>query len=266
MGMLNYWEVTSDFLRLVFDNTIKVSTLINSNFTVTTQSASPTLVSNPFRAINLGTDYQSISRSLTLWWNTALQPGEVYTVYIRNLVTITGIPIADEYVTFSTEQGATPNTPDLSGRVTREPIDIEDYSIKTVPSFDDTGSGGGDDDPVDPDFLHIVDVVPDLTLGYQIPPQGFGGKIVVEFSEKPLANYINSSDFRLQRKKLTGISHWEAVNTIVMAESEEPKVSIYLPSTDSSPVYSFEGEEAEATIYWEPGYKYRLMISKNVGV
>jgi hypothetical protein len=150
---------------------------------------------------------------------------------------------------------------------TTEPEDIEDYSIKEPPFAGEADDDAEDEEEAEAsDPFALVSVTPADLDSYQMDPQANGGKIVVEFNKAPAANYLNNSDFKLQRKSLTGVSSWENVNTAILAESGEPKVNIYLPSQDSIPIYSFEDLDEDDTIYWVEGYKYRLTISKYVGI
>jgi len=52
-----------------FGKTIKISSLKNENFIVQTNSATPSVVSNPFADIQTLVDYNQISRTLRLYWD-----------------------------------------------------------------------------------------------------------------------------------------------------------------------------------------------------
>lgn len=260
-------QVTDDFVLIKFDDPILASTLVNASFTLTKDDATPVAsVASPFKAINLTKDFLSISRTLYLWWNVSLQGGSTYSLHIANLKhAVTQEILPSDVYTFDT---ALPIVPSDIERPSRDPVDVEDYSIKTPPVIEtSSGPGGTPTLPGDEDTLSIVSITPTPAEAYYLEGSDYEGRIVVEFNQKPAANFINSSDFRLQRRLVTsGIAKWDNVDTVVATDSENPRVNIYLPSDDATPVYSFMVSDDDNYVFWEPGYEYRLIVSKNVGV
>ena len=73
LNLIEYATVGVDVVVIKFARTVKISSLINSNFIVQTTSATPSQVANPFKIINTINDYNQISRVLKLYWNTVLR-------------------------------------------------------------------------------------------------------------------------------------------------------------------------------------------------
>ena len=262
MALYEMYEVTNDYFMIKFDSTIRASTLINANFVVIPESTGVP-IPTAFKTIDLARDYKSVSRSLFLWWNITLQAGESYTVRAQNLVATTGMTHATEDIVFEVEGDATPPPPDEDYRDTRVPVEVKDFSIKTLPTLNGGGSGGGPGTPGT--AFGIKKITPSLHESFHLTDDAFDGKIIVEFNDTPAANFVNNEDFKLQRKRTSGISHWENVNTVVVSEANSNKVKIYLPSNEEPSIYSFQVEREPTRQYWESGYQYRLTISDSVG-
>ena len=64
--------VDTEAVVIKFGRTVKISSIINANFTVETTDATPTVVTSPFLPINTITDYNQISRTLRLFWDVQL--------------------------------------------------------------------------------------------------------------------------------------------------------------------------------------------------
>jgi hypothetical protein len=88
-----WWEVTDRFFRIKFISTLDVATLVNTNFVLYNDSASPTAVANPFQDIDVAKDYSSISRMLTLWWRSPPSVAGAYTLHVNDLQTFLSEPI-----------------------------------------------------------------------------------------------------------------------------------------------------------------------------
>jgi hypothetical protein len=68
--------------------------------------------------------------------------------------------------------------------------------------------------------------------------------------------------FKAQRKKIQKTpSRWENVSSEVSMHSWKPDVYIDFPSDDATPVYYVDGKN-----YFESGYKYRVIVSAEVGL
>lgn len=289
MAVYELYEITSQYMIIKFDESIAVATLKNENFTLNdvTLATPGSPVANPFEPIVIMRDWISINRSLTLWWNFALQQDTHYQLKVSNLKTAFGSMIPTFYIDFVVDDeilvvnpgdpspggGTAPISPpgDAGGVSDVDAVDIEDWTIKHPPSIplpgytidtdDDTEDVGAT--PSDPD-IEIVSVFPEGDDVWYLEPDDSEGKIAVQFNVMPAANFITSSDFRLQKKKVDGISRWEDVDTIVAAEPIYKRVKIYLPSDDATPIYSFQTSEPHN--WWEPGYVYRLIINPDVGI
>ncbi len=260
MAIYELYEVTERYILVKFDSPVKTSTLINDNFVLTRADASPVPIADPFLDINLSTDYLSIGRNLYLWYNFSLTEGE-YTLTISNLETVFGEDLEVTNIEFIIEEDATPVSDEL--RPSREPIEVEDYSIKNISTIITTSSSSSGDD--DDTQLEILSVYPSDIESHYIGAYDYQGKIEVTFNAIPAANFINSSDFMLQKKLINSpFAVWERVDTLVTGDSDSPVVNIYLPSTDATPFYSYETDDLTDSEFWEAGYKYKLTISQSV--
>ena len=68
--------------------------------------------------------------------------------------------------------------------------------------------------------------------------------------------------FKAQRKKIQKTpSRWESVPAEISMHSWKPDVYIDFPSDDATPVYYVDGKN-----YFESGYKYRVIVSAEVGL
>ena len=56
-------------------------------------------------------------------------------------------------------------------------------------------------------------------------------------------------------------ARWEKVETQISLHSTNPDVFIDFPSNDATPVYNTDGKT-----YFEKGYKYRIIVSKEIGI
>jgi hypothetical protein len=88
------------------------------------------------------------------------------------------------------------------------------------------------------------------------------GRVTVTFNEKPASNFLNNRYFLCQRKKIQkGPSRWENITTSVSTHSWRAEVYIDFPSLDATPSYFTADKD-----YFEQGYKYRIKISKDIGI
>ncbi len=257
MAIYQYYEVKNDYIDIKFSDVILVSTLVNENFTLSSSSATPTNIANPFQSINITRDYYSISRTLRLWWNVTLTANTTYTITISNLKTPSGSTLPPGTITFTTDNQPV-NDDDIDEPPTREPVDIEDYSIKVtvaVPFSDSIVVPGTNSN------FRVVSVKPASEEAYFLDPEFNEGRIEIIFNQIPAANYISTEFFKVSRKKITsGMGRWEDLNAIVTSSPADKLVIIYLPSIDTVPVYG----EPDHT-YWEAGYRYRLKILGSIG-
>lgn len=248
-------------ISIKFGRTIKISSITKENIIVQTTSATPSTLNKPFKDIDTLADYNQISRTLKLLWNVQLAPSTEYIIRLINFLDAANEPIAEEQIKFTTlGAGATPNSGISTGQFNsvNEPelkeLLIEDKSIRAdaFTSYQIIAKNPNfyinSVDPVNGDFYI------DNTYG--------NGRITVFFNEKPASNYLNNRFFKLQKKKIQRQpSRWENIATEVSSHSWKPEVYVDVPSDDSTPAYFVQGKD-----YFESGYKYRLIVSKDVGI
>lgn len=240
--------VTDTQIAIKFSKTILTSTLVDSAFALYVHAATP--VSVPFESIDVIEDYNSISRVLTLTFKAVLEASSDYQLRISGLKDASGAVLLDENYDFTT--GATvpssvlPPAPDI--------VEIVDKSIRSNAFTTETIFVSN------PNF-YIIDTDPEnfdlfLDSGYN------SGRISITFSIAPDDIFISPLYFKAQRKLISKEpGRWEKVTTIVSIDATDPIVYIDFPSDDATPVYTTPGKS-----YFTAGYKYRIRISKDVGV
>lgn len=243
-------------VSIKFGRTVKISSLKNENFPLYKVAATPIPISAPFDTINTIKDYNQISRILTLYWRTTeLLEDQDYCIYAQNLVDASGNIVPKEEIEF-TWSGctATPNTTEVNDPGLA-PVLIEDKSIKT---------------DIDVSYS-IIAKNPNFYIEETIPSDGEfylqndynDGRVVVVFNERPASNFLTNRYFQCQRKKIQKTpSRWETVTADIKMHSWKPEVYIDFPSlNDATPSYYTSGKD-----YFEQGYKYRIKISKDIGI
>lgn len=240
--------VTDTQIAIKFSKTIMTSTLVDDSFALYLDSVTP--VSTPFESIDVLKDYNSISRLLVLTFKAVLSASSDYQLRISGLKDASGTVLLDEtydFTTGSTAPSSTlPPTPDV--------VEIVDKSIRSNAFTSETVFVSN------PDF-YIVESDPEnfdlfLDAGYN------SGRISITFSVAPDDSFISPTYFKAQRKLISKEpGRWEKVSAIVSIDSNDPIVYIDFPSDDATPVYTQPGKS-----YFTPGYKYRIRISKDVGV
>lgn len=254
LNLLDYAQVDINTVVIKFGRTIKISSLKNENFIVQTTAATPTVVNNPFMPINTITDFNQISRTLTLYWDAPLQANTEYVIRVINFLDAANELIAEEQIVFLKTDDATPasfssiRVPDI------QEVYIEDHSVRTDaytsvqiiaknPNFYISSS-----DPISGDFY--------------LDNSHNDGRVTIFFSSRPASNFLINSYFKAQRKKIQRTpSRWENLDARVSMHSWKPEVYVDFPSTDATPVYFTEDKE-----YFQSGYKYRIVVSKDVGI
>lgn len=247
--------VTVNTVNIKFGRTIKIASLVNANFTVETDSATPILVSSPFRSINTLTDYNQISRTLTLYWGKVLLSNTDYVIKINNLVDSSGLIIPEEKITFTSQvASATPSIlQETQGTIINEVL-IEDKSVRV-----DIETG-----------YQILAKNPNFYIESTYPSSGDfyinnnenNGRVTITFSARPASNFLTQKYFKAQKKKIQKTpSRWEDVSAQISMHSWKPDVYIDFPSDDATPVYFSEDKN-----YYETGYKYRVIVSSEVGI
>jgi hypothetical protein len=251
--LIDQAKVSAYSASIKFGRTIKISSLKNENFKVYTDAATPAQVTAPFEIINTIKDYNQISRIISLYWKANLVDGQSYFIRIENIVDSAGSIVSYETVKFTYVSSATPSDKEFvdPGMV---PVLIEDKSVRTEAdiSYNIIAKNPlfyiDSIDPVDGDFY--------LSNDYNY------GRVTVTFNEKPASNFLNNRYFLCQRKRIQkGPSRWENVTASVSTHSWRAEVYIDFPSLDATPSYFTPDKD-----YFEQGYKYRIKISKDIGI
>jgi hypothetical protein len=238
-------------LKVKFLRTLKVSSITNPKFLLRKNLATPVSVTNPFQPIAVSNDYEGVSRTLTLYYTTNLEPSTSYRLTVTGLQDAAGASISDEFVDFTTQAVTTPGATDPIPPADPEPLQIEDHSIKSI-AFDELTTAAN------PDFFIVATdppvQEPMVSTGYA------SGRVTVKFNAFPQPSFINTNYFKVQRKKIQrSFSRWDPVGVQVSADSNRPWVYVDFPSTDSTPVYDTPGRE-----YFPVDWKFRLRVSSDV--
>ena len=247
--------VSVNTVNVKFGRTVKIASLVNANFTVFTDAATPIQVSSPFRTINTITDYNQISRTITLYWDVVLSSNTDYIIKITNLVDSSGVTIPEERISFTSQtSAATPSILQQSQATVLNEVLIEDKSIRA-----DIETG-----------YQILAKNPNFYIESINPSNGDfylsnsenNGRVTITFSSRPASNFLTNKYFKAQRKKIQKIpSRWETVSAQVSMHSWKPDVYVDFPSDDATPVYYIDDKT-----YFESGYKYRVIVSGEVGI
>lgn len=253
-NLVNNFVVGINSLQIKFIRSVQVTSLLDENFVLTKTSDPSSPISSPFRDINTLVHYNSISRVLTLFWNVVLDGNTEYTVTISNLKDGGGLTIPSDSFSFTTpESSATPSSLVSTGTVIEEVL-IQDKSVKV--DFET----GYQIIAKNPEF-YIKEVSP-TNGAFYINNGENDGRVILTFNQRPASNFLTSKYFKAQRKKMQRApSRWENVSTQISMHSWKPDVFVDFPSDDSTPVYYEDGKT-----YFETGYKYRIIVSSEVGV
>ena len=247
--------VSVNTVNVKFGRTVKIASLVNANFTVVTDAATPVQVSSPFRTINTITDYNQISRTLTLYWDVVLSSNTNYIIKINNLIDSSGVSIPEERISFTSQtNAATPSILQESQATVLNEVLIEDKSIRA-----DIETG-----------YQILAKNPNFYIESVNPSNGDfylsnsenNGRVTISFSSRPASNFLTNKYFKAQRKKIQKIpSRWETLPAEVSMHSWKPDVYVDFPSNDATPVYYTDDKT-----YFESGYKYRVIVSGEIGI
>ena len=255
LNLIDYATVGADTVVIKFARTVKISSITNANLIVATTSATPTFVSNPFEDINTTTDYNQISRVLRLTWNKLLSNNVEYFIRLNGFVDAAGQIIPEEKIKFTKNDGATPVSITEPQIPIIQELLIEDKSIliDTHLSYQVIAKN--------PEF-YIKSVDP-INGDFYIDNNYNDGRVIVTFNERPASNFLGKSYFKAQRKKMQRTpSRWENLEARISMHSWKPEVYVDFPSlNDATPVYYTDGSD-----YFESNYKYRIVISENIGI
>lgn len=254
LSLISGYIISPNTVSIKFNRTIQISTLLDENFELYKNAGSEVLISSPFRDINGIIHYNAISRSLILYWNTVLESNTNYIIRIKNLKDAAGMPIAQEDISFtSATESATPSSLESVGTVINEVL-IEDKSIRVDldTSYQIIAKN--------PEF-YVKQVSP-KNGDFLIPDDDNNGRVVITFNQRPASNYLSNRYFKVQKKLVKkSPTRWENVPVNISIHSWKPDVFLDLPSTDTTPSYYVDDKK-----YFETGYKYRIIISSEVGV
>lgn len=255
LNLLDYASVGVDKVKIKFGRTIKVSSITNSKFIVQTTDATPVAIANPFKTINTLADYNSISRTLTLYWDKVLTSGQEYYIRVVGLLDAANEVVAEEYIKFTKIDAATPSGFSTSIVPEIEEILVEDNSVLTeaYASYQIIAKN--------PKFY--IDSVEPKNGDFYINNNNENGRVTITFNARPASNFLSNKYFKVQRKKIQKApSRWENISTLVQMHSWKPEVYIDFPSlNDATPSYYTDGKD-----YFESGYKYKIIVSKDVGI
>jgi hypothetical protein len=254
LHLIEHAYVDTDAVVIKFGRTVKISSLVNPNFTVQTTDATPVVIDSPFLAINTITDFNQISRTLRLFWDVQLTSGQEYIIRVRNLLDAVNEPIAEEYIKFTKSDDATPSTIVSYEEPVYEEILIEDKSVRSD-AFSTVQILAKN-----PNF-YIVSVDPN-NGDFYLDNSYNNGRVTIEFNARPASNFLNTRYFKAQRKAIkSSPGRWESIDANISMHSWKPEVYIDYPSDDATPVY-----HPNDGTYFKTGYKYRIVLSKDIGI
>lgn len=246
-NILHRVRVFADHIELTFKVTLKTSSIQNTAFLFTSHDATPVDVN--FKPINTVEHYDSISRVLLIYYATEPTPGD-YTLSIEGLKLANESIVPSEYINLLYPYDAPESAP-------FEPVDmvdIQDNSIRRE-AFISTQTLR-----VANPYFHVTDTDPESNATY-IEDDYKRGRISITFSDRPSPQFLNSQYIKFQKKDITKIGRWETVPINISMDSHFPTIYIYIPSLDATPVYNTEGSD-----YFEENFKYRIRLSKEIGV
>lgn len=244
----------NDFINIKFEISLRRASITNQKFKLYKMDATPSLVSSAFHPIDLDRDYNSLSRILKLYFTEEnIEPETDYKLEIAGLQNAVGVTLPTGEYLFTTD----PVFEDEYKKPEEPEVIIEDHSISDV-SF-----GTGSIDFQNPDgtpSFGVSSITPKNGSIYLAEDEN-SGVIEIGFSGDLDPSQVNADLFKTQRKKISqGPSRWENLYHQVHQDGADA-VKLHLPSIDATPTYAVEG-----STYYEPGYKYRAIISRNLTV
>lgn len=260
--MLLDFQVFHNGLTMRFERTPDTNTLTLDSFELWEGSD---FLTSPFKLLDISRHYNSLTLSLTLYFDFTLKENTVYTFRIINgsILDIGGVSLGDFESTFAVvtsddfsqtvdhELGEPPpeTYPDVDYEL--EPVQIVDYSIRH-----DVFSGGQLISTDEQQPFRIVATTPsndDIFIS-----QDFNaGTINLWFTKRPDPEFVNPALFRVQKKKI-GVGHrWEDISGArIDLHVDHPLVTISIPALKRTNVYNTIGLD-----YFEKGFKYRVRIA-----
>lgn len=226
------------YLFLKFQKMVTASSLSSADFVILDEDDNE--VANALQPLDVGRDYNSIQRSVHLYFSTGMEPDTQYKLRIDGVENIFGEEYDPVTVEFTTRSD--------TGTVTVEPLEptfyVDDYTVADVP-FTGTGGGGESESATPSDELEFVGSVPTNNSIFNEATDG-EYQVQLSFSEGVLQPGL-ASFFTVQKRKLAyTYTQWEDIEL-----TEEIAVS----SPDSNVILRIPVEEEE-------NYKYRIIINK----
>lgn len=251
MPLLQAFEATDEYVTLKFDATVKLTSITLDKFSLFIAAATPPEVTDPFRPIVLIDDYDTISRLLRLYYNNPLEASTTYTFYADGLIDVAGLDLPSASYSFTTGTSPAPTLPAIP---VEPPVVIEDHSIRSDAFTAEVIFAAN------PDF-YITETDPEINE-LMVDPGRNAGRVTVKFSVRPAAHFANAAYFKAQKKTIQRApTRWLTIDAQYSLDSTRPWVYVDFPSNDATPVYGVAGQT-----YFEPGTKYRIRISKDVGI
>lgn len=247
-NILSSYTAHRYYLALTFKDSIQVSTLHKDIFTLETNEATPQKI--PFKDINVSDDYNSIKRTLILYFQELPPYAGDYSLTIDGIRTASGYDYETETLTITYDYDNTsfevPDSPD-------DFVEVEDKSIR-----EDVFDPQSTIFVADPDF-YVSGTNPDNGEVF-IESDYNNGVVKIEFSAMPDPSYATVDHIKVQRKQFAlGLSRWERITAEFEADPVDPVFYVKFPSLDATPVYDTVG-----TDYFEDGYKYRIRLSAEI--
>lgn len=235
-----------------FKNSPTTSSITDDKFAIYSIVDPPIKQDGALKPIDLSVDYDSISRTLYLRIvSGVLVDATSYDLVASGVKSSAGtiMPTYTHRFTYTAAGAEDPVAPSPTPTVVDHSIIADAFVSSQIV-----------DGNANPDF-HVIRTEPtngSLFVDTSTHPRGM---ITVVFNRRPAVGDVTSEYFKVQRKQITNTAstRWENVSTQMVLDTHYPKVYLYLPSTDTVPVYAESGRE-----YYEDGYKYRVRVLRGL--
>ena len=241
-------EVTNGYVSLKFVDTVKLSSIVSSAFVLVKSDATAVEIANPFKDFSVASNYNTISRTLRLYWEDGvLEPETSYILTVTGLLDAASRTIDDGTVEFETSTDTDPDAGEIEPPEPT-PVEIVDYSIVTNLDFSET-------DTIDPDALFEVISSDPVDGEFFIDNDYNLGRITITFNKRPSVEKVNSTYFKVYRKLVQRAPiKWESITPRLTLSGSSPVVYVDFPSLDDGSFYTADKE------YFEDGYKYKVTV------
>lgn len=244
-------QVGKDHIELTFKVTLQADSIESSAFLLATDEATPTEIG--FQPVDLMEYYNSISRVLRIFYLSIPPEGE-YLFTLSGLKNANGATLPSETITVNY-----PYSEEAEVYEPSDPITIYDNSIRRQ-AFVATETIRASNP-----YFYVVDTDPENDSVF-VEHDHNRGRISVTFSDRPSPQFLTSQFIKVQKKNMRKVGRWETLPISMSLDSYYPTLYIYIPAVDedatpsATPVYGVDGLS-----YYEDNYKYRVIISKQVG-